>query len=265
MADSKDKSIVELPGGQSDLSRLYARVDKDEPSAGLDKTILEAAKADVHAGPRASGPFGASWYVPVSLAAVLVLAVGVVMTLEKETGQEAWAPQEYKPQVQPEPESSPVTSVQKNKEAADRLRAPAASGIRRVAPATVPGKAIQQEIEPAAEDAAQPEMTRQAPAKREYREAPQAPEPAQAVTPASATEMDDTVTEDKKSGDSEKPGTATGIEDSAKPARKPEEWLESIRELANSGRLDLAKQQYAEFRRQYPGYPVDNALQEILK
>lgn len=68
-------------------------------------------------------------------------------------------------------------------------------------------------------------------------------------------------------------GTVRGVADSApetdareqRPTRDPEEWLAEIRELRKAGRGDDADREWKEFRRAYPGFPVDasDAAQRI--
>jgi len=265
MGDNKDKLVGEYPGGQSDLSRLYARADKPEPPASLDKEILEAARKNVHPGGRASGPYGAKWYVPVSLAAVLVLTVGVVVTLEQDTGQEAGLIQEYKPAARPAPERPPATAKQK-KAAASRPPAPVESDADRRAPVSVPQKPVEQELQKAVEEAPQPEVSGHAPAKRELSTDRAAPEPMQEMTPASTTEAPDTNVRSKEAVDSvSQPADVTDADSTAGPVKPAAQWIQSIQLLLEQGHVDEAKRQYVDFLRQYPDYPVDSALQDSLK
>lgn len=68
------------------LSDIYTQFSREEPSTELDDRILsEAAKAagsDKAAAKKLRGPFSGQWMVPASLAAVIVLSVIVVVTLE---------------------------------------------------------------------------------------------------------------------------------------------------------------------------------------
>jgi hypothetical protein len=73
------------------LSDLYADIGAEQPSAELDRRILfEARKAvdedkgEKGASDKARGPFSGQWTVPVSLAAVIVLSVVVVMTIQRQ-------------------------------------------------------------------------------------------------------------------------------------------------------------------------------------
>lgn len=265
MGDNKDKLVDEYPGGQGDLTRLYGRVDKPEPPASLDREILEAARKGIHPGGRVGGPFGAQWYVPVSLAAVLVLAVGVVVTLEKETGQEASLIQEYKPVARPVPARPPETSRQK-KAVTNDAPAPVEPKADRQVPVAVPREAVEHEVQKMIDEAPEAEVSKQAPAKRELTRERAAPGSMQEVAPASATEATDVDVRSKEGVDTvNKPAGVTDVDSTAEPVKPAAQWLQSIRLLLEQGHVDEAKRQYVDFRRQYPDYPVDSDLQDSLR
>ena len=67
------------------LDRVYALGEREEPPARLDDAIRAAARREVGARPALQGKTRRAWYVPVSLAAVLVLSVTLV-TLMREEG-----------------------------------------------------------------------------------------------------------------------------------------------------------------------------------
>ena len=71
-----NRMLEEYLNGKSMVSRVYRRAATDGPPAHLDRAVLDAARAASR--PRhAWSPFASHWYVPASLAAVLVLVVGV--------------------------------------------------------------------------------------------------------------------------------------------------------------------------------------------
>ena len=80
-----DKELNDYLEGQSPLSKIYRDGAKTDPPAAVDVAILaEAGKAvrgQKHGG---LNPFGSSWFVPASLAAVLVLAVGLLLFMGEE-------------------------------------------------------------------------------------------------------------------------------------------------------------------------------------
>jgi hypothetical protein len=71
-----------LPG-EAEMARVYRAAAKDAPPASLDARILAEAQRAV-AKPKARGPFGGLWAIPLSTAAVIVLAVGVVLLMSKQ-------------------------------------------------------------------------------------------------------------------------------------------------------------------------------------
>ncbi len=80
-----DKELNDYLEGQSPLSKIYRDGAKTEPPAVVDAAILAEAGKAVH-GHKHDGlnPFGSSWFVPASLAAVLVLAAGLLLFMGEE-------------------------------------------------------------------------------------------------------------------------------------------------------------------------------------
>lgn len=71
-----------LPG-EADMARVYRAAAKDAPPASLDARMLAEAQRAV-AKPKARGPFGGHWAIPLSTAAVIVLSLGVVLLMTKQ-------------------------------------------------------------------------------------------------------------------------------------------------------------------------------------
>ena len=92
------------------LSRRYRDLGAEEPPRALDEAILASARRAV--APRSTQ----RWAMPVSIAAVLVLAVGVTLRMQQEQpGIEMSAPNEYsvpapstEPSVPPPPAKPPA-------------------------------------------------------------------------------------------------------------------------------------------------------------
>ena len=85
-----EQNLEEYLQGDSALSKAYGAEQKAQVPEHLDKAILSAANEAVKAKqpPKvAYSPFARSWYVPVSLAAVLMLCVSLVFTIYKDSGQ----------------------------------------------------------------------------------------------------------------------------------------------------------------------------------
>lgn len=81
MAERKkdDRLLDEYLRGDSPLSRAYRETGREEPPAHLDAAILAQAKAMV--GARRSKP---RWFMSLSLAATVVLSIGVVLLMSRE-------------------------------------------------------------------------------------------------------------------------------------------------------------------------------------
>ncbi len=85
-----EQNLEEYLQGDSALSRAYGAKQKAQVPEHLDKAILSAANESVNAKQAskvAYSPFARRWYVPVSMAAVLMLCVSLVFTIYKDSGQ----------------------------------------------------------------------------------------------------------------------------------------------------------------------------------
>lgn len=81
MAEQKPDTLLDgYLRGDAPLTRAYREIAREEPPARLDAAILAQAKAAV-APHRGGTP---RWLVPLSLAATLALAVGVVLFMARE-------------------------------------------------------------------------------------------------------------------------------------------------------------------------------------
>lgn len=81
MAERKqdDRLLDEYLRGDSALARAYRETGREEPPAHLDAAILAQARA---AAPRHGGK--PRWLMPLSLAATVVLSIGVVLLMSKQ-------------------------------------------------------------------------------------------------------------------------------------------------------------------------------------
>lgn len=87
------------------LSELYRALPDQQPGAAQDEAILAAARREAGSKPRpAFTPFGNSWRVPLALAAVLVLTIGLVQLTQQQTSLEGLVEGEL---ARPAPTSSP--------------------------------------------------------------------------------------------------------------------------------------------------------------
>ena len=83
MADqqSKNSEFEDYLAGKSNLSALYKQSDSGEPGKVIDDAILSAARQEVQKHSSASSQRGFRWYVPMALAASLILAVFIIRVM----------------------------------------------------------------------------------------------------------------------------------------------------------------------------------------
>lgn len=90
-----DQMFEDYLQGGSSLSGVYRAEGKVRPPVHLDKAILSAANEAVkpeQISKVAYSPFARNWYVPASMAAVLMLCVGLVFTIYQDSGQTLLTP-----------------------------------------------------------------------------------------------------------------------------------------------------------------------------
>lgn len=218
------------------VTQAYRALGGEEPPRALDEAILAASRRRP-----------AHWRVPLSIAAVLVLAVGVTLRMlapQPEAESVALAPQVMqtpRPAVVPEAprdkleqgESRPAGPPADARMArGDERRATIASAGARARQAETPPRVAQ---EPAA---LAPEGAASAPATPPLaHEAPREPAAAAAsqVQPPALAKL-------------------------SEAALTPEKWLERIAELRKQGREREAQESLAEFKKRYPDYKIPEAL-----
>ena len=258
MADPRDDRV----------SAAYRELPGEGPPASLDAAIQAAARRAVGARPGGAR----RWQVPVSIAAVLALAIGVSLHVEREkpvvvdgTPVSSGSAEYPVPQAPPEKEDRAVAAP-----------APAQ------APAT-PAPALGKSQKPAANEAAPsapapaaplpdtkrfaPEPARAEPAPvapAESRIAPMQAAPAPASAPPSAaagatvsTEALRAAPQAAKRAKAELAREQTLQEKAMADAMEtPQRRLERIADLRAKGLHDEADRQLAEFRRAYPDYRI---------
>jgi len=248
MGTDRDQNLDDNLPGSGYLTSLYALGKKEEPSAAIDKTILQAARNAV-SGKKivGTGPFSGRWQVPAALVAVLILAVGLTTTIEKlsrpgQTQVERFTPRSEIPKTaKPAADQKAVIrSESQNESKAKRLQlqpkdSPAASGITNLAPAP-----------------SSPESTEQG-EKTELLKSVPAAEPKTTVDRDSQQENTDLEEQNSKAGQS--------LEQEAQPT--PDRWMASIRELVEQGKLEEARKQLSDFKRVYPDYTLPEELQHL--
>jgi hypothetical protein len=210
----------EVHAAEDDVRRAYAELGDEPVPPDVDARVLAAAHTavrPVRARPR--------WLVPASLAATVVLAVGVALDVLREA------------RVESAGESAPSSAG-----ADAQVEAPAPSADSASAPASA-----------AASDIARESTTPVAPA-RSYERAPAAVAD-RALADAVADTHDATVP----------PPPAPRAERRAEPAAAappplaPEAWLLRIEALRRDGRTAEADAEYARFLLAYPDYRAPDA------
>jgi hypothetical protein len=115
MSEQKDnQALEEYLKGNSDLSRRYRAESKTEPPAHLDAAIISAAKNALNNDKAGAGPSISRWYVPLSLAAVLVISFSLVFRVYDQEEQQILSKQseikKEKPAMRMESEPQPATA-----------------------------------------------------------------------------------------------------------------------------------------------------------
>ena len=232
-----------------EIGMLYRESGEAEPSTELDRNILAAARAAVAAKP-APSPWWTRWRLPVqALASVAVLAMLVVMVLQKQPD----APVIGELALNVQPAEAPVQALPPAMEksmpaAADKdFRVAERAAVRSVPAAAPAASAAAPLVVP---PAAKSEVLASSPA-------------AEARAPMAAAPAVRSPQGDEVSGAAEA-GMVTR-QASALPVRPAKEWLESIRLLVSQGRIEEAKSSLAAFERANPSVAVPDGLRKQLK
>ncbi|GMQ90471.1 MAG: hypothetical protein BMS9Abin10_0854 [Gammaproteobacteria bacterium] len=245
-----DRTLTEYLKNGSVLSRAYKEAAVEEPSPALDAAVLQNARRAGAEHTRAGrGPFARSWLVPASLAAVLLLAVGLVTFVSREGADKL------------SPESVPRGKLEAIEAQPAAAGAPADEGaaLERAAPAPPLAEEptlMKQQKTPAEKKAAP------APAAAKMRkDAPASVMPA--MVPADSAQrppaQDEAAGQRKKDQREQAPAaspTATEMRELT-----PEEWLTRIVRLRRQGRADEAEASLAAFKQRYPDYPIEKILE----
>ncbi|HYC37968.1 MAG TPA: hypothetical protein VEC19_16180 [Usitatibacter sp.] len=257
------------------LSRLYRELPREEPSPLLDQAILASARRAVVA------PKRNRWAMPVSIAAVLALGIGVSVRMQTEQpGVESSLPSSPAPSSSSEyplpdtsepvhAEAAPPSSAQKPappaprrksemaREQAPSAKADAESRATQPEPRAIPSAPAQPRGDP--EPFAGPKLEALdkdlavAPPAEKLATAPQT-----ATAPAAAPAL--------RAKRLEAQPQAGVARDSAAPPKDAREIeLERIASLRAEGRHEEADKGLEEFRRRHPDYPIPPATWEKVR
>ncbi|HEX9185094.1 MAG TPA: hypothetical protein VF876_17710 [Burkholderiales bacterium] len=262
-----------------EVAQAYRALGAEEPPRALDEAILAAARRRP-----------ARWRVPLSVAAVVVLAVGVTLRMlphQRDPESVALAPQVIET---PRPAALPAEQVGKLERSAPRQAAPRRSqerGASAEAAARAPAEAVARAPAEAVARApaggvarapasgleksdAEPAQAAEARARTEALAAAQ-PQPAAPAAAAAPPALAADSVRDRAAGSAmEQAGERAPVAAaaapralaSAKPAEPatPEAWLERIAELKKQGREREAQESLAEFKKRYPDHKIPEAL-----
>jgi hypothetical protein len=251
------------------VASAYRELPGEGPPPALDAAIQAAARRAVGARPGGAR----RWQVPVSIAAVLALAIGVSLQVEREkpvvvdgTPVSSGSAEYPVPQAAPEKEEPPAREESRalQKQAAP---APEAKRVAHEPPrvdAPLPPRAEPRPSPAAAESLAVPAPATPpaAPAAATFAPAPAnvAAPPAAAGAAASADAVR-AAPQAAKRAKGELAREATIQEKSmANVLETPERRLERIADLRVKGLHDEADRALAEFRRAYPDYRISEEL-----
>jgi len=248
MGDDKDKNLDEIIPGSGNLSSLYEHGKREEPPATIDNHILQSARNAVSEKKGAgTGPFSGSWQIPAALAAVLILAIGLTVTMEKfpgtgqnqverfAPGSDMSSPVEQAADQKKTAKPQPKIELKAKRQQVQTGEPPAASPVGNAAPASPSAESVEQGDKAGA-----------------LKTVPTT-EPKMSVGKETKQETLDT---EEQSGDTGKP-----LQQEAQPTA--EKWLASIRELVRQEKLEEARKQLSDFRRVYPEYTLPEDLKHL--
>lgn len=131
MSDQKDNQILEeYLKGKSGLSQQYRAESTAEPPAHLDAAIISAAKKATGSNTSGSSASNSRWYVPLSLAAVLVISFSLVFRVYDQEEQQILGKQsEIKKErpammmdAKPEPAAAPPAVLMRDEFSSEEIR-----------------------------------------------------------------------------------------------------------------------------------------------
>ena len=242
--------------GEARLSRLYQEAPTAMPPPGLDAAILDAARQATRQKPRRVYFLGLrNWTVPLSLAAALVMTIGVVRFLRHEMTSPALVAQtpaapysSSAARVGAQDETLPKRHEQKQEQVKET---PSVAQSLRETLGKTTAPATQAPLSAAG-------LARSAPAERRDDTQLQAQElarPEKEEGVASSLHAPNaafqSVPESRKK---------TNIEGTKKDALSLEEWIAEIQKLRQAGKLAAAEASLKAFKQRYPTYPVEKAL-----
>jgi hypothetical protein len=274
------------------LTRAYRDLAREEPPASLDAAILARAREGVGARQKPS------WMVPVSIAAVLMLGIGVTLRMQtEEPGIETSvpAPSNVPETHSPSPAAQPATTLPEASEPPAAESKPAAAEapppkVEKKAKDRVDSMRRQENVAPASQAAPAPSTTTPTFTPPPPAAPPAPPAPAARTAPAPATMAAPPSAAAGAAANAPAPGAARSAQDTlqAAPQRTkreaesdanamrdlkksiaaesdPERELERIAQLRADNKHAEADQALEAFRKRYPDYRIPDAMWQRVK
>lgn len=279
-----DRELDAFLRGEDDLAAALRGLEQPAPPPALDERIRAQAREALAEPTGAANDAGdideeeeralvasplGRWRAPLAVAATVV--IGVSLALQWDGGHQDTAPAALADTAPPAsgpraPESSTVPAP----EAAEQQE-PAPPMVEKAAPAT--GARERREVRTTPAEAVRPPPP--PPPAPAASPAPALPAPAPVTAPAypmqhfaspQAAEGDaDGLAVQRRSAPATTHVEVTGSRAAAADERRPREWLVVIGQLLDHKLDDDARTSWANFRRDYPDYPVPEALRRRLE
>lgn len=227
------------------ISALYRSASQEAPSRHLDERVMVTARR--HAARRSH-----RWWLPLSTAAVLVLAVTLLLRHQQapDVLQEQFAQLEPAPAASaPPPAAVPTAPAapatpRKEERVAAKPESRAKSSVAEAPLAEAPLADSAKSVAPPAAVAA-------------------APSPSPALAAAPTADMAGESRQAEAAGAMARSGIeAEQKREAATEAAEP--WLKRIEALHVKGEIEAARRELAAFRKVYPGYVLPRELQALL-
>ena len=235
-----------------ELSRLYKQASQAEPPSTLDTAILTAARTAA-APQQPSRPWWRRLQAPFALAATVVLAVVLTLSMERNPPPDGEIPATPSGNGRP-PAAEQVAPASRTASEALAPAAPAASIPARQEAQRSKATPEKQTPATSSQDGSHPA----APAA--VQGAPGAGAAKTAPAPAADAESADMLGSERRKPLAEPALEAKREAATALPQKSPEAWLEEIRSLRRQGRPGEAERSLREFRAAYPAYPLPEDL-----
>ena len=217
--------------GKTELSSLYQESGTEAPRSSVDDTILAAARREVAARPVRTHKSLRRWQIPLSIAATLVITFTLALLVKQENERPT-----DEGNFQPTPHIvHPAAPVQE--ETPQLKQEPArATGSAQDEP-----KARADSFEDKKLNDAQPSLAVPAPSATPEQQTMEKRESVPAAAPMGSANF-------------------SGENRFKQKQRSPEQWLDEIKQLKAQGQLAEMEKNLAEFKKQYPDYPLPDEL-----